>query len=77
MSEEWLPTLRTLRRYEEALSRLSVGDVAEGTITNITDYGLFVDLDGITGLVHVSNISWTPVRQHPSKMYSPGDRIQV
>ncbi|MGM0787972.1 MAG: S1 RNA-binding domain-containing protein [Thermodesulfobacteriota bacterium] len=65
------------KQQEEALSRLSVGDVAEGTITNITDYGLFVDLDGITGLVHVSNISWTPVRQHPSKMYSPGDRIQV
>ncbi|MFW6052399.1 MAG: 30S ribosomal protein S1 [Desulfosalsimonas sp.] len=65
------------KQQEEALKRLSVGDVVEGTITNITDYGLFVDLDGITGLVHISNISWTPLRQHPSKIYSTGERIQV
>ncbi|MFW6053076.1 MAG: S1 RNA-binding domain-containing protein [Desulfosalsimonas sp.] len=65
------------KQQEEALKRLNLGDVTEGTITNITDYGLFVDLDGITGLVHVSNISWTPVRQHPSKLYSTGDRIRV
>ncbi|MCF8111650.1 MAG: S1 RNA-binding domain-containing protein [Desulfobacteraceae bacterium] len=65
------------KRQEEALRHLSVGDVVEGTITNITDYGLFVDLDGVTGLVHISNISWTPVRQHPSKIYSAGERIQV
>jgi small subunit ribosomal protein S1 len=62
---------------EEALQRLHTGDVVEGTITNITDYGLFVDLGGITGLVHVSNISWTPVRQHPSKIYELGENISV
>lgn len=65
------------RQQEAALQRLHVGDVVEGTITNITDYGLFVELGGITGLVHVSNLSWTPVRQHPSKMYSVGDRVSV
>ncbi|MFW6334067.1 MAG: S1 RNA-binding domain-containing protein, partial [Desulfosalsimonas sp.] len=65
------------KQQQEALKRLSLGDVAEGTITNITDYGLFVDLDGITGLVHISNISWTPIRQHPSKIYSVDDRISV
>ncbi|MFP4194218.1 MAG: 30S ribosomal protein S1 [Desulfobacterales bacterium] len=65
------------KQQEQALRRLSVGDVVEGTITNITDYGLFIDLDGITGLVHVSNISWTPVRQHPAKLYSTDERIQV
>lgn len=65
------------KKQEEALEQLKVGDVVEGTITNITDYGLFVDLEGITGLVHVSNIAWTPVRQHPSKMYSVDDKVSV
>lgn len=65
------------KQQEEALQRLNLQDVVEGTVTNITDYGLFVDLDGITGLVHISNISWAPVRQHPSKTYSVGDRIKV
>lgn len=62
---------------EEAIQRLRIGDVVAGTITNITDYGLFVDLGGITGLVHVSNLSWTPVRQHPSKLYETGESITV
>ncbi|MCF8023902.1 MAG: S1 RNA-binding domain-containing protein [Desulfobacteraceae bacterium] len=65
------------KRQEDALRRLNVGDVAEGVITNITDYGLFVELEGITGLVHVSNIAWTPLRQHPSKIYSVGDQVSV
>jgi len=64
------------RARQEALSRLQVGEVVEGTINNITDYGLFVDLDGVVGLVHVSNLSWTQMK-HPSKYYDIGDRIQV
>jgi small subunit ribosomal protein S1 len=64
------------RRKEEALERLRVGDVVEGTINNITDYGLFVDLGGIVGLVHVSNLSWTPMK-HPSKYYEPGESLDV
>jgi small subunit ribosomal protein S1 len=65
------------KEQEQALHRLNSGEVVEGTITNITDYGLFVDLGGITGLVHVSNLSWTPVRQHPSKMYEVGETVSV
>ncbi len=64
------------RRREEALQRLSTGDVVEGTINNITDYGVFVDLDGIVGLVHISNLTWTQAK-HPSKLYSTGERIKV
>ncbi|MFO7839606.1 MAG: S1 RNA-binding domain-containing protein [Desulfosalsimonadaceae bacterium] len=64
------------RKKEEALERLSIGDVVEGTISNITDYGLFVDLGGIVGLVHVSNLSWTQVR-HPASLYETGETITV
>jgi small subunit ribosomal protein S1 len=64
------------RKKEAALKRLHVGDVISGTINNITDYGLFVDLDGIVGLVHVSNLSWTPMK-HPAKYYQPGERVDV
>ncbi|HMA67178.1 MAG TPA: S1 RNA-binding domain-containing protein, partial [Desulfosalsimonadaceae bacterium] len=64
------------RRKEEALERLSPGDVVEGTISNITDYGLFVDLGGIVGLVHVSNLSWTQVK-HPASLYETGETITV
>lgn len=60
----------------EALQRLQVGDVVSGTINNITDYGLFVDLDGIVGLVHVSNLTWTSLK-HPAKLYSTGERVEV
>lgn len=60
----------------EALQRLQVGDVVSGTINNITDYGLFVDLDGIVGLVHVSNLTWTSVK-HPAKLHSTGERVNV
>ena len=64
------------REREAAIKRLYKDDVLEGTINNITDYGLFVDLDGIVGLVHVSNMSWTPM-QHPAKLYEVGSRVQV
>ncbi len=64
------------REKAAALKRINKGDVLEGTINNITDYGLFVDLDGIVGLVHVSNMSWTPMK-HPAKQYEAGDRISV
>lgn len=64
------------REREAAFKRIQKGDVLEGTINNITDYGLFVDLDGIVGLVHVSNMSWTPM-QHPAKLYEAGDKVTV
>jgi len=60
----------------EALQRLQVGDVVEGTVNNITDYGLFVDLNDIVGLVHVSNLTWTSMK-HPSKFYETGERVKV
>ena len=50
--------------------------ILEGTVTNITHYGLFVDLGGIDGLVHISNISWDKVG-HPSEIHQIGDKIRV
>lgn len=64
------------RLSEKTLQTLKEGDIVSGTVKNITDYGLFVDIGGINGLVHISNISWGPVR-HPSEFYSVDDDISV
>jgi len=61
---------------EETLKVLEEGAVLEGTVKNITDYGLFVDLGGIDGLVHITDMSWGRVG-HPSEMYQVGDKISV
>jgi small subunit ribosomal protein S1 len=58
------------------LSGLSVGDVRQGTITNVTSFGAFVDLGGIEGLVHISEISWDRVH-HPSDLLTPGQQVEV
>lgn len=55
-----------------------VGTTIEGRIKNITDFGLFVGIDeGIDGLVHISDISWTKRIKHPSELYKKGDLIQA
>jgi small subunit ribosomal protein S1 len=61
---------------EKTLESLEEGAVVDGTVTNITDYGLFVDVGGIDGLVHVTNMSWGKVG-HPSEMYQIGENITV
>ncbi len=64
----------TLR--EKSLKLLKEGAVLEGTVKNITDYGLFIDLGGIDGLVHITDMSWGRVG-HPSEMYQFGDKTKV
>jgi small subunit ribosomal protein S1 len=61
---------------KETIKNLSVGVVAEGTVKNITDYGVFIDLGGVDGLLHITDISWGRVG-HPSKRFSIGDRVTV
>jgi len=61
---------------EKSLQLIEEGAVIEGTVKNITDYGLFIDLGGIDGLVHITDISWGRVG-HPSEMYQFGDEIKV
>ena len=58
------------------LSNLTPGNCAKGIVTNITDFGVFVDLGGVEGLVHVSEISWGRV-QHPSEVVSLGQEVVV
>src|ERR671925_1556869 len=58
------------------LDRLSPGDVVEGTISNIVDFGAFVDLEGIDGLIHISELSWSHVN-HPSELLEIGQEVQV
>ena len=64
----------TLR--EETLKLLEEGVILEGTVKNITDYGAFVDLGGIDGLLHVTDMSWGRVG-HPSEMVKTGETVKV
>ena len=58
------------------LDRLSPGNVVTGTISNIVDFGAFVDLDGIDGLIHISELSWSHVN-HPSELLEIGQEVEV
>lgn len=60
----------------ETLEGIEEGKIIEGVIKNITDYGLFIDLGGIDGLLHVTDISWGRITR-PSDNFSKGDRIRV
>ncbi len=60
----------------EIMSNLSEGQVVEGIVKNITDYGAFIDLGGVDGLLHVTDISWRRI-SHPSEVLSVGQPIKV
>jgi len=61
---------------KEAMKNISLGAVIEGTVKNITDYGVFVDLGGIDGLLHVTDLSWKRVN-HPRELVHVGQKLQV
>ena len=61
---------------EETLRIIAEGVVLKGVVKNITDYGLFIDLGGIDGLVHITDMSWGRVG-HPSEMHRVGDEIEI
>jgi small subunit ribosomal protein S1 len=61
---------------EQILGRLQPGMVVEGKISNIVDFGAFVDLEGIDGLIHISELSWSHVN-HPSEVLSIGETVRV
>ncbi len=66
--------LRVKKR--ELLTTIDKGQVRTGTVKNITDFGVFVDLDGLDGLLHITDMSWGRIK-HPSEMVRVGDSIQV
>ena len=61
---------------QRILDHLNVGDVVEGTISNIVEFGAFVDLEGIDGLIHISELSWSHVN-HPAEVIEIGQDVQV
>ncbi len=63
-------------RKSETLANLEEGAIIEGVVKNITDYGVFVDLGGLDGLLHVTDLSWGRVN-HPSDMFKVGDETSV
>lgn len=61
---------------EELFANLKVGDVVEGTVKNVTDFGAFIDLGGVDGLLHISEMSWGRV-ENPKKVFQVGETIKV
>ena len=64
------------KQQEELLANLHVGDVIEGTVKNVTDFGAFIDLGGADGLLHISEMSWGRV-ENPKKVFTVGDKVKV
>ena len=64
------------KKRSATLATIAEGKVVEGTVKNITEYGVFVDLGGLDGLLHITDISWGRVK-HPSELFSIGDPITV
>ena len=61
---------------EELFAKIHVGDVIEGTVKNVTDFGAFIDLGGADGLLHISEMSWGRV-ENPKKVFHVGDQVKV
>ena len=64
------------KMQEELFARIQIGDVMEGTVKNVTDFGALIDLGGADGLLHISEISWGRV-ENPKKVFKPGDVVRV
>jgi small subunit ribosomal protein S1 len=63
-------------KRSQTLASISEGKVIDGIVKNITEYGIFVDLGGVDGLLHITDISWGRVK-HPSELFKVGDEITV
>jgi len=63
-------------KRSKTLTSIHEGKVVEGIVKNITDYGVFIDLGGVDGLLHITDISWGRVK-HPSELFAVGDNITV
>jgi ribosomal protein S1 len=71
-----LITARKAQLQKELFERIHEGDVVEGVVKNVTDFGAFVDLGGADGLLHISEMSWGHV-EHPRKVFKVGDKLNV
>lgn len=64
------------KKRAEALEKIHEGDIVEGKIINLMDYGVFIDLGGVDGLLHISEMGWGKIK-NPKKTYNIGDSIKV
>ena len=64
------------KRQEEVLSKISVGQTVEGTVKNVTDFGVFIDIGGVDVLLHISEMSWGRI-ENPKKVFKPGDHVKA
>ncbi len=65
-----------ISKKAEILENINEGDILEGVVKNITDFGVFLDLDGIDGLLHITDMTWKRIK-HPSEMVSLGQKLEV
>lgn len=65
-----------ISKKAELLENIKEGDIREGVVKNITDFGVFLDLDGIDGLLHITDMTWKRIR-HPSEMVHLGQKLDV
>ncbi|NGX31819.1 MAG: 30S ribosomal protein S1 [Chlamydiae bacterium] len=65
-----------LSKKQEILAQIQEGDIVKGVVKNITDFGVFLDLDGIDGLLHITDMTWKRIR-HPSEIVKLGDELEV
>ena len=63
-------------KQKELFEKLNIGDVVEGVVKNVTDFGAFIDLGGVDGLLHISEMSWGRV-EHPKKVFKAGETLKV
>lgn len=76
LSEKLAMGNQTMEERENTLKKIKTGDILNGTISGITTFGLFVNAQGLEGLVHLSEISWDKV-ENPGDLYKTGDKVQV
>ena len=71
-----LVTAEKAELQKKLFETLAVGDIVEGTVKNVTDFGAFVDLGGADGLLHISEMSWGRI-ENPKKVFRSGDKVKV
>lgn len=71
-----LMAARKAELQKALFERISIGDVVEGVVKNVTDFGAFIDLGGADGLLHISEMSWGRV-ENPKKVFKTGDQVKV
>ncbi len=76
VSRKAISDIEIKKQREELLTNIKEGSILEGRIKNITDYGAFIDLGGIDGLVHITDISWRKIN-HPSDILEVGNQVKV